>query len=195
MKRAFYISCAINGILAGVLLSVCGGLRSCHPAYLMLTRAYVKKNVASSSANGKRLSRPKAKGVNDSHNRVCRKLEETPAARTQTIYPALSLLWAAESSNGKQMVGDGGAAIGHFQQHEGHWRDGCEALGVNWPLSDRYNLARASAVTAASWARYARQDLYQNDVEVLIRRHRLPNDPLRPSNDAYVARVMKGAKP
>ena len=180
MKRNFYMLCAISGTLVGILL-VCGGISPC------LVEYGLGGQLGCDTVD--RFLGP-TRGSSPFH---------TPAgaddpARTRAIYPALSLLWAAESSNGKQMVGDGGLAIGHFQQHEGHWRDGCESLDVSWPYTDRYILARASAVTAANWARYALQDVLQGDVEMLIRRHRLPNDPMRPSNDAYLARV-KGVEP
>lgn len=107
---------------------------------------------------------------------------------------ALDLLWAAESSRGRQMVGDGGLAKGHFQQHRGHWKDGIEALNVNWPYSDTNNLARAAAVAAANWSRYAPKALASGDTERLIRSHRLPCDPYRPDNQDYVERVLNTEK-
>ena len=108
------------------------------------------------------------------------------------IYATLDLLWAAESSCGKEMAGDGGFAKGHFQQHKAHWEYGCKQLGVKWPHSDANNLARAAAITAANWAGHAKQSLRQGDIEMLVRSHRLPGDPYRPSNNQYVEFVMKG---
>ncbi len=118
-------------------------------------------------------------------------IDAAPSPRP-AICTTLDLLWAAESSSGKQMAGDGGFAKGHFQQHKVHWEYGCKQLGVKWPLSDAKNLARAAAITAANWAGHAKQSLRQGDIEMLVRSHRLPCDPYRPSNNEYVKFVMKG---
>lgn len=173
---AIYGIYAGAGTLLGAVCFACGGVAT---RYGSASRSNVNARVSRLSGRQTGVSVP-AKKVD--------------IARTQSIYTALSLLWRAESSCGTDLNmdnGDGGLAIGHFQQHEGHWRDGCEALGVNWPLSDRYNLARAAAVAAANWSRYARQALEDGNVEMLIRQLRLPNDPHRPSNDRYVERVMR----
>jgi len=115
--------------------------------------------------------------------------------KCQAFYTVLTLLWRAESSNGKQMIGDGGLARGHFQQHEGHWHDGCERLGADWAYpKDTHNLAKAAAVTAANWARYAPDALKSGNVEMLVRQHRKPNDPYGSGQDEYLDRVMKGIK-
>lgn len=117
---------------------------------------------------------------------------DTTLAPRPAIFTTFDLLWAAESSCGVQMAGDGGFAKGHFQQHKAHWEYGCKQLGVNWPFSDANNLARAAAITAANWAGHAKHSLRQGDIEMLVRSHRLPCDPYRPSNNEYVKFVMKG---
>ena len=106
------------------------------------------------------------------------------------VATALDLLWNAESSRGRDMVGDGGKAKGHFQHWQVAWDYGCKQLMVDWPYSDADNLARAAAVTAACWSGQARGDLVAGDVEMLIRRHRLPNAPMRSSNDKYLRYVL-----
>lgn len=114
----------------------------------------------------------------------------------EAIFTALSLVWRAESSCGQNFgPSDGGKAYGHFGQHVGpreHWEMGCKALGVDWPESDRTNLARAAAVVAANWSIFAPQALKDGNVEMLIRVHRLPSAPYRADNDVYVSRVLKG---
>lgn len=110
------------------------------------------------------------------------------------IAQTLDLLWKAESSKGtdpNMNHGDSGRARGHFQHWQVAWDYGCGQLGVDWPYSDADNLARAAAVTAACWSGQARGDLLAGDIEMLIRRHRLPNAPHRSSNDNYLEYVLQ----
>ncbi len=110
-----------------------------------------------------------------------------------TLAAALTLLWKAESGYGEKMSGDGGYAKGHFQQHCSHWVEGCKMLGVSWVYpDDTNNLAKAAAITAANWAKYAPQALKDGNLELLARSHRLPSAPYRADNDSYVSRVLKG---
>lgn len=51
--------------------------------------------------------------------------------------------------------GDQGRAIGGWQIHRGYWRDGTQALGVNWPYADARNDERARKVVRAYLLRYA----------------------------------------
>jgi len=107
-------------------------------------------------------------------------------------YPALALLRAHESSNGKRMVGDGGKAQGWLQQHQDHWQVGCEVLGVDWPWpADTRDLFKCEMVAIGNWLRYARGSLVREDVEMLVRTFRLPSKPHRADNDAYWSKVKE----
>jgi len=109
-----------------------------------------------------------------------------PAARR-----ALDLLCKHESLNGKAMVGDNGRAQGWLQQHQEHWKRGCDYLGVNWPWpGGTRDLEKCEHVALANWMLDARDHL--DNVEGLIRRFRLPNNPYRKDNTKYVQKVMKG---
>jgi len=110
-----------------------------------------------------------------------------PAIAAETLV----LLCRAESSYGRNMVGDGGAARGWLQQHRGHWRDGCEYLGVNWKWpEDTRDWNKCQNVALANWFRYNRAALLRGDMDLLVRTHRLPFAPYRADNDAYVRRVL-----
>ncbi len=113
-----------------------------------------------------------------------------PETSRPVIPTTLDLLWNAESSRGVDMTGDSGKARGHFQHWESAWDYGTKQLGVEWPYSDADNLARAAAVTAACWSGQARGDLLSGNVDMLIRRHRLPNAPMRQDNDQYLEYVL-----
>ena len=105
-----------------------------------------------------------------------------------SVRRALDLLVAHESVGGTRMVGDGGAAQGWLQQHRGHWQDGCKRLGVSWPWpADTRDRAKCERVAVACWERFAAA--YMDDVDELIRRHRLPMDPYRADNAVYLAKV------
>lgn len=115
-----------------------------------------------------------------------RALTFSPAVRR-----ALDLLRLHESVDGTQMVGDGGRARGWLQQHEGHWNDGCEVLGVAWKWpEDTRDLAKCEMVAVGNWMRYAQVHLEAGNIEELVRRFRLPFDPYRADNAAYWAKVM-----
>jgi hypothetical protein len=82
--------------------------------------------------------------------------------------------------------GDGGLARGHLQQHKGHWRRGCEYLGVDWPWpQDTYDYDKAEAIAIANWRRdgWPRFEMFM--AEQFARRFRLPNAPYRACNDEY----------
>lgn len=97
-------------------------------------------------------------------------------------------LWNIETEQGANLrPGDGGAAHGHLQQHQGHWQRGCEYLGVDWPWpEDTHDFDKARAVAIANW----RRDAWPKITEYLIRHFRLPNDPYRKDNDAYLRKVQ-----
>ncbi len=115
---------------------------------------------------------------------------DAPEISRPVIFTVLDLLWSAESSRGRDMTGDSGKARGHFQHWQSAWDYGTKQLKVDWPYSDADNLARAAAVTAACWSGQARGDLLSGNVEMLIRRHRLPNKPMRKDNDRYLKYVL-----
>ncbi len=170
MLRTVIIS-AVIGSLVGVLLSVCGG--AAKEAILL---------PVSSAVEASRIA-PRCLALRHPASKIL--------AHTQTTFTALDLLWNAESSRGKNMVGDSGKARGHFQHWKVAWDYGTAQLGVNWPYSDADSLPRAAAVVGACWSKQARKGLIEGDIELLIRAHRLPNDPFRPSNDAYLKYVME----
>ena len=95
-----------------------------------------------------------------------------PSGLPLAVYRVLDGIWYVESCRGQNLRrGDGGKARSHFQQHIGHWRDGCEYLGVDWPWSDADNLERAAAVVVAYWVRYCPEALWRGDIEILARVH------------------------
>ena len=105
----------------------------------------------------------------------------------------LAAIWKVETDCGRNMKrGDGGLAAGHLQQHEGHWRRGCEYLGVNWPWpQDTADLVKCRHVALANWHRDAPAALEHGDVELLARTFRLPFDPWRADNDEFWRQVRK----
>jgi len=179
LKRYTYF--AVAGSLSGVIwVGACG---SAWPH----SKPYLCNRQAHGVANGivaKRVSPAAA------HAKVVGQYLYPPP----NLYQTLALLWQAESSNGVNMVGDSDKAQGHFQHWECSWRDGCEALGADWPYSDANDLARAAAVTAANWARYAPEALKSGDIERMVRGHRKPCDPYGSGQDEYLAYVIKGGQ-
>jgi len=107
----------------------------------------------------------------------------------------LLALRAAESNDGRMMIGDGGRARGWLQQHPEFWQDGCEQLGVDWPYPESTNeWEMCRAVTIGFWQRYCPEALAEGDVETLIRRFRLPFAPYRHDNTKYYQRVLSVAR-
>lgn len=125
-----------------------------------------------------------------------REAKPAPVADLIKIMPlerwVLDGLWTVETDRGRNNApGDGGAARGHLQQHEGHWRRGCEYLGVTWPWpQDAYDFEKAQAIAVANWRRDAWPKLQWLIAEYLARHFRLPNDPYRPDNDEYWRKVV-----
>jgi len=105
---------------------------------------------------------------------------------------ALNVLRLHESWDGRSMTGDCGRARGWLHQHEAHWYEGCEMVGVDWPWPEDTNvLWKCEVVAVGYWMRYARSYLDAGDVHEMIRRFRLPNAPYRPDNDRYLEKVLK----
>lgn len=127
--------------------------------------------------------------------------DQSPTADWQSAIEltVIAALWAVETERGTNLrPGDGGAAHGHLQQHEGHWKRGCEYLGartggglpVDWPWpEDAYDLEKARAIAIANWRRDAWPKIELIVAEELARRFRLPFDPYRASNDEYWGKV------
>ena len=114
-------------------------------------------------------------------------------AEQRRIERLLDAIWAVETSRGRDLrPGDGGLAAGQLGQHEGHWRRGCEYLGVRWPWPQATgDLENCRIVAIANWRRDAPAALAAGDLEYLARTFRLPNDPYRRCNDDYWGRVRQ----
>ena len=108
---------------------------------------------------------------------------------------ALNLLREHESLNGKAMTGDGGKARGWLHQHEDHWKEGCEYVGVDWPWpGDTNDLDKCEHVAVGYWMRHARKYIMDPNIEniaELIRRFRKPYDPYCDDNDRYLEEVLR----
>lgn len=102
-------------------------------------------------------------------------------------------LWGVETTSGRNLApGDGGAARGHLQQHEGHWDRGCEYLGVDWPWpDDAHDYDKAEAIAIANWRRDGWPKFEMFMAEQFARRFRLPNAPYRACNDEYWEKVSR----
>ena len=127
--------------------------------------------------------------------RRCREIC-TDAGYPQALTTALEAVYGAETAFGTNIApGDGGKANGHLQQHEGNWGRGCEFLGVgsdpNWGYpAATMDLEKTLHVAAANLYRDAADHIDAGVTGELIRRFRLPFDPYRPSNDAYLMRAI-----
>ena len=95
-----------------------------------------------------------------------------------------------ESLRGQVMIGDLGLARGRLHRHRDHWERGCEFLGVNWRWpDDTDDYEKCTHVAMANWCRDSMEYVLAGNVDELIRRFRLPFDPYREDNDAYVRKV------
>ena len=111
---------------------------------------------------------------------------------TRQAEDAFRLLYAAESSSGQDLrMSDDGLVAGPLQWQQDSWEENCRWLGVWWPWPEgAYDLQMCWDICLVNWFRHCRRALVTGDVEMLIRRHRLPTNPMRTDNDAYLARIM-----
>jgi hypothetical protein len=81
---------------------------------------------------------------------LCVFLSSTPLEKT------LDAICQVESG-GRDVVGDGGLAVGPYQIHRAYWQDGTRFLGVTWPYSDARNPDKARRVVRAYLLHYSRK--------------------------------------
>jgi len=81
----------------------------------------------------------------------------TKARITETdIRPLLDAIRMVESSDGKNLVGDGGKAIGPYQIHKAYWQDAVEHdPSIGGSYKDCMNRAYAERIVVAYFNRYA----------------------------------------
>ena len=73
-----------------------------------------------------------------------------------TVDNLLDAMYTVESNRGKNLVGDGGKAIGPYQIHREYWQDAVEFdLTIGGNYEDCMNKAYAEKIVRAYWARYA----------------------------------------
>jgi hypothetical protein len=98
-----------------------------------------------------------------------------------------------ESAGNDLAVGDKGVSRGPFQIKRAYWREavaGTDAAGWSY---DKWvwNRDRAEYVVWLHWCKVCPKELRAGNVEMLARRHRLPNDPWRKDNDKYWRKVKE----
>ena len=73
-----------------------------------------------------------------------------------TVDNLLDAMYTVESNRGKNLVGDGGKAIGPYQIWESYWRDAVEFdLTIGGKYEDCMNKAYSEKIIRAYWERYA----------------------------------------
>ena len=127
-----------------------------------------------------------------------------PSAQSAKSAPAdlpalLAAIRQAESAGDDRAVGDGGKSCGPYQIQRAYWREavaGTDAAGWDYDVHV-WNPDRAGYVVWLHWCKVCPAALRAGNLELLARRHRLPNDPWRSDNAAYWRRVraaMEGAR-
>jgi hypothetical protein len=73
-----------------------------------------------------------------------------------TVDNLLDAMYSVESNRGKNLVGDGGKAIGPYQIWREYWQDAVEHdKSIGGKYEDCMNKAYAEKIIRAYWARYA----------------------------------------
>jgi len=73
-----------------------------------------------------------------------------------TVDNLLDAMYAVESNRGKNLVGDGGKAIGPYQIWREYWQDAVEFdKSIGGKYEDCMNKAYAEKIVRAYWKRYA----------------------------------------
>jgi hypothetical protein len=76
-----------------------------------------------------------------------------PSVDTRPLFDAM---YAVESNRGKNLVGDGGKAIGPYQIWREYWQDAVEHdKSIGGEYKDCMDKAYAEKIIRAYWARYA----------------------------------------
>ena len=117
-------------------------------------------------------------------------LASTPAMAA-TLTETLDAIRTVESG-GRDIVGDGGAAIGPYQIHKGYWKDS----GVPGKWEDCHNEAYARQVVIAYMKRYCPTAIKNPDdvnAEVMSRKHNGggPKGEKNPATVKYWLKVKK----
>lgn len=77
-------------------------------------------------------------------------------AQFYTVDTLLDAMYTVESKRGKELVGDGGRAIGPYQIWREYWQDAVEFdKTIGGKYEDCMNKAYAEKIVRAYWARYA----------------------------------------
>jgi hypothetical protein len=77
-------------------------------------------------------------------------------AQSYTVDNLLDAMYAVESNRGKNLVGDGGKAIGPYQIWREYWQDAVEFdKTIGGKYEDCMNKAYAEKIVRAYWKRYA----------------------------------------
>ena len=77
-------------------------------------------------------------------------------AHCYTVDTLLDAMYTVESKRGKELVGDGGRAIGPYQIWREYWQDAVEwDKTIGGKYEDCMNKAYAEKIVRAYWARYA----------------------------------------
>ena len=77
-------------------------------------------------------------------------------AQFYTVDNLLDAMYTVESKRGKELVGDGGRAIGPYQIWREYWQDAVEwDKTIGGKYEDCMNKAYAEKIVRAYWARYA----------------------------------------
>lgn len=103
----------------------------------------------------------------------------------------LAAIRQTESSGNDRAVGDGGKSRGPFQIKCAYWREAVAGTdAAAWDYDTHvWDPDRAGYVVWLHWQRVCPASLRACNIELLARRHRLPNAPWRADNDAYWRRV------
>ena len=118
--------------------------------------------------------------------------KSVPADRGSADLPALlAAIRQVESVGDDRAVGDGGKSRGPYQIKRAYWREAVAGTdAAAWDYDTHvWNPDRAGYVVWLHWQRVCPADLRGGDVQLLARRHRLPNAPWRADNDAYWRKV------
>lgn len=90
-----------------------------------------------------------------------------------------------ESSNGKKLIGDGGASLGPYQISKIYWQDACEYGGLKWDYNKYvWSKPHCEKIMTLYWQRYGAKTF-----EDCARLHN--GGPSKRGTDKYWAKVTK----
>ena len=105
----------------------------------------------------------------------------------------LDAIRQTESTGNDLAIGDSGCSRGPYQIKKDYWAEaivGTDAAEWDY-MTHVWDPDRARYVVWLHWEQVCPAALYDNDLELLARCHRLPNDPWRASNDVYWAKIER----